>query len=101
MKLLIAITVAEYREQLQQFFSEQQVSFYNEIPMQGVKKLDKAPHRLGNWFGQKNSAIDNIAFLSFIDDNQADGLLEALSHCKNKMPRCNIEAYVMNVEKGV
>lgn len=100
MKLLIAIAVAEYRERLQEFFSEHKVSFYNEIEMKGMKKLEKQ-HRLGNWFGQRTMGVDNIAFISFIGDEQAESLLEKLMQCKAEMPQCNINAYVIDVEKGV
>lgn len=100
MKLLIAITVAEYRERLQEFFSEHQVSYYNEFEMKGMRKLEKQ-HRLGNWFGQGTLGVDNIAFLSFVDDKQADDLLDKLLRCKTEMPQCNINAYVIDVLKGV
>ncbi|MCT4588109.1 MAG: hypothetical protein N4A71_09835 [Carboxylicivirga sp.] len=100
MKLLIAITVAEYRERLQEFFSEHQVAYYNEIEMKGMRKLEKQ-HRLGNWFGQGTMGVDNIAFLSFVGNEQADSLLNKLLQCKAEMPQCNINAYVIDVEKGV
>ncbi len=100
MKLLIAITVAEYRERLQEFFSEQEVPYYNEFEMKGMSKLNKQ-HRLGNWFGQGATSIDNIAFLTFTGNEQADRLLEKLLQCKAEMPQCNINAYVIDVEKGV
>ncbi|WP_439182473.1 hypothetical protein [Carboxylicivirga taeanensis] len=100
MKLLIAIAVAEYRERLQEFFSEHQVPYYNEIEMMGMRKLQKE-HRLGNWFGQKSMGVDNIAFVSFIGDEQANSLLDNLLKCKAEMPQCNINAYVIDVEKGV
>ncbi|MBR8534127.1 hypothetical protein KDU71_01015 [Carboxylicivirga sediminis] len=100
MKLLIAIAVAEYRERLQEFFSEHQVSYYNEIEMMGMRKLQKQ-HRLGNWFGQKSMGVDNIAFISFVGNEQADSLLENLLQCKAEMPHCNINAFVVDVEKGV
>ncbi len=100
MKLLIAIAVAEYRERLQEFFSEHQVSYYNEIEMMGMRKLQKQ-HRLGNWFGHKSMGVNNIAFISFVGNEQADSLLENLLQCKAEMPQCNINAYVVDVEKGV
>jgi len=100
MKLLIAITVAEYRERLQEFFSEHQVTYYNEIEAKGMRKLNKQ-HRLGNWFGQGTMGMDNIVFISFVGDEQADSLLENLLKCKAEMPQCNINAYVVDVEKGV
>jgi len=100
MKLLIAITVAEYRERLQEFFSEHQVPYYNEFEMKGMRKLSQQ-HRLGNWFGQGTMGVDNIAFLSFVGNEQADSLLQKLLQCKAEMPQCNINAYVIDVEKGV
>ncbi|GEM_PF-4168597 len=100
MKLLIAITVAEYRERLQEFFSEQQVTYYNEIETKGMRKLEKQ-HRLGNWFGKNTVGVDNILFVAFVGDEQATSLLEKLLQCKAEMPQCNINAYVVNVENGV
>ncbi|TRX66572.1 hypothetical protein [Carboxylicivirga sp. M1479] len=100
MKLLIAITVAEYRERLQEFFSEHQVSYYNEIETKGMRKIEKQ-HRLGNWFGKQTMGVDNITFIAFVGNEQADGLLENLLQCKAEMPQCNINAYVIDVEKGV
>ena len=101
MKLLVAITVAEYRAQLEQFFSQHQVGFYNEFELKGVRKMEQPPHRVGNWFGQGRRPINNIAFFSMVDDNQADNLLIDLLKCKKDMPGCDIHAYVINVEKGV
>ncbi|WP_430810476.1 MULTISPECIES: hypothetical protein [unclassified Carboxylicivirga] len=100
MKLLIAIAVVEYRERLQEFFSEHQVPSYNEIEMKGMRKLERQ-HRLGNWFGQVSKGTDNIAFIAFVDNEQADSLLENLLKCKAEMPQCNINAYVIDVEQGV
>ncbi|MBK3516764.1 hypothetical protein [Carboxylicivirga marina] len=100
MKLLIAITVAEYRERLQEFFSEQHVSYYNEIEAKGMQKLEKQ-HRLGNWFGKGDFGMDNIIFISFVGNEQADSLLDKLLQCKAEMPQCNINAYIINVEQGV
>lgn len=100
MKLLIAITVVEFRDHLQELFSEHQVSYYNEFDMKGMRKLDNQ-HRLGNWFGKGSMGINNIAFLAFIGDTQAEGLLEKLLQCKAEMPQCNVNAYIVDVEKGV
>lgn len=100
MKLLIAITIAEYREHLQEFFSKHEVTYYNEVEMKGMQKLNKQ-HRLGNWFGQQSMGVNNIAFITLVSSEQADNLLNSLAECKNEMPRCNINAYVIDVEKGV
>ncbi len=101
MKMLIATTVAEYREKLEQFFSVQNVPFYNEFEIKGVEKSAKAPHRVDNWFGKGRSSINNIAFFTMIDDEQADNIMIDLMNCKRDMPNCNIHAYILNVEQGV
>jgi len=101
MKMLVAVTVAEYREKLEQFFSEQNVPFYNEFEVKGVEKSAKTPHRVGNWFGQGKRSVNNIAFFTMIDDEQADNVMIDLMQCKKDMPNCNIHAYILNVEKGV
>lgn len=100
MKLLIAITVAEFRDRLQEYFSEHQVPYYNEFETRGMRKLQNQ-HRLGNWFGKGSIGINNIAFLAFMDDAQANSLLEKLLQCKAEVPQCNINAYIVDVEKGV
>ncbi len=101
MKLLVAITVAEYREKLEEFFSQHQVKFFNEFDVTGVNKPERAPHRVGNWFGSNALTTDNIVFFTMIDDDQADNLLIDLNQCKKDMPNCNIQAYVLNIEKGM
>lgn len=101
MKLLVAITIAEYREQLEEFFSKHQVGFYNEFEMRGVRKMEKPPHRLGNWFGSGRRPVNNIAFFSIVENDQADNLLIELMQCKKEMANCDMHAYVLNVEKGV
>ncbi len=100
MKLLIAITVAELREHLQEFFSEQQVSYYNEFEMKGMRKLQNQ-HRLGNWFGKGTMGVNNIAFLAFVGDTQASSLLEKLLQCKAEVPHCEINAYVIDIAESV
>lgn len=98
--MLFTTSAAEYREQLQKFFSEHNVTFYNEFEVNGVEKTNKA-HRLGNWFGQTNQGIEKIAFFTMVEDSQAEELMEKLEDCKLEMPGCNLHAYLLNVEKGV
>lgn len=100
MKLLIAIAVAELREHLQEFFSEQQVTYYNEFEMKGMQKLQNQ-HRLGNWFGKGSMGVNNIAFIAFVGDVQASSLLEKLQQCKAEVSHCKIDAYVVDVVDGV
>lgn len=99
--MLVATTVAEYREQLQEFFSKQEVPFYNEFEVSGVDKTHKKTHRVDNWFSDSNKPIDHIAFFTMVNDQQADLIIENLNDCKANMPNCNIRAYVLNVEKHV
>ncbi|WP_075590115.1 hypothetical protein [Labilibacter marinus] len=101
MKLLVAVTVEEYREKLEEFFSEQGVNSFNEFEVNGVRKPEKAPHRAGNWFGSNATSTSSIAFFTMIQDEQADKLLIELSHCKKNMPNCNIQAYILNIENGL
>ncbi|TLX71522.1 hypothetical protein E9993_20435 [Labilibacter sediminis] len=101
MKLLVAVTVAEYQEKLEQFFSDQKVPFYNQFEVNGVSKSEKPEHRVGNWFGQSKMPTNNIAFFTMVEDHQADNLFIDLMNCKKEMPNCNIHAYILNIEKGV
>lgn len=101
MKLIVAITVAEYRERLEEFFSKQQINFYNEVDVKSMSKSNFHEHRVDNWFGQSKEPTNNIAFFTMVNDEQADNLLIDLMNCKKEMPNCNIHAYIMNIEKGV
>jgi hypothetical protein len=101
MKMLIATTVAEYREKLQQFFSEQDVAFYNEFEVKGIDKNHTKTHRVNNWFSGGNVPLEHIAFFTLVDDDQAKNIINNLNVCKKDMPNCNIKAYVLNVEQTV
>ncbi len=101
MKLLITITVAEYKERLQEFLSKYEVPSYNEIEMQGVRKLAKPAHRLGNWFGQETRGINNVAFIAVVNQEQGEALINEFSVCKETMPSCNIQAFMVDIEKGI
>ncbi len=101
MKLLIATTVVEYKERLQEFLSKHEVPFYNELEMQGVRKMVKPPHRLGNWFGQEARGINNVAFLAVVSEEQGSALLESFSVCRENLPSCNIQALIIDIEKGI
>ncbi|MCW3805943.1 hypothetical protein [Plebeiibacterium marinum] len=101
MKMLVATTVEEYREKLQQFFSEQKVQFYNEFEVKGVDKGYKSKHRVGNWFSDGDYSTDHIAFFTIIEDDQANQIMANLNQCKNDMPKCNIKAYILNIEQMV
>lgn len=100
MKLLIAITVVQYKERLQEFFSKNEVAFYNEIEMNGVKKLGNQ-HRLGNWFGQTTEGIRNVAFVAPVSEEQGEQLLQDFSVCREKMQNCSIQAFIVPIEKGI
>lgn len=101
MKLLLAVTVAEYRKKLQEFFSNQNINVYNEFEVTGVNKPEKAPHRVGNWFGSNAIANQNIAFFTMVNNEQAENILIDLSNCKKEMPNCNIQAYILNIEQAM
>lgn len=101
MKMLVATTVAEYRERLQKFFSEQDVVFYNEFEIKGVDKSYKKPHRVDNWFADGSRPMQHIAFFTMVNEEQADKIINELNTCKKDIPNCNIKAYVLNVEKYV
>ena len=99
MKLLLAITIADYREKLEEFFTKQNINAYNHFDVTGIKKPDKTPHRVGNWFfGNNATSTDNIAFFTIVQDEQAENILQDLNQCKEEMPSCNIEAYILNIE---
>ncbi len=101
MKMLIATAVQEYREKLEQFFSEQNVSFYNELEVKGVDKTGKKQHRVGNWFSYNEHPYNLVTFFTIIDDEQADNIMESLNQCKMEMPNCKIRAYILNIEKSI
>ncbi|MGQ1786624.1 MULTISPECIES: hypothetical protein [unclassified Saccharicrinis] len=102
MKLLLAVTVAEYREKLEEFFSNQKITSYNHFDVTGIKKPDKAPHRAGNWFFGSNAiSTDNIAFFTIVQDEQAENILIDLNRCKAEISNCNIQAYILNIENAL
>jgi len=102
MKLLLTITIAEYKEKLQEFFSNQNITSYNEFDVTGVNKPEKAPHRADNWFfGNNATSTNNIAFFAMVQDEQAENILIELNRCKAEMPNCNIQAYILNIENGL
>ncbi len=101
MKLLVAVTVAEYREKLEEFFSNQNINSYNEFEVTGINKPEKTPHRAGNWFGNNAANTQNIAFFTMVQDQQAENILIDLNHCKAEMLNCNIQAYILNIENGL
>ncbi|GAF02354.1 hypothetical protein [Saccharicrinis fermentans] len=102
MKLLFVITIADYREKLEEFFTKQNINSYNLFDVTGVKKPDKTPHRAGNWFFGNNAAsTDNIAFFTVVEDAQAQNILEDLNRCKDEIPDCNIQAYVLNIDSSL
>jgi len=98
MKLLLAVTVSEYREKLEEFFSNQKINSYNVFDVTGVNKPEKAPHRVGNWFGSNPLTIENVAFFTVVRNEQAENILIELNNCKKKMPDCKIDAYILNIE---
>ena len=98
MKLLVAMAVAEYRERLEQFFSNQNIKSYNMFDVTGVNKPDKAPHRVGNWFGSNAPTTQNVAFFTIISEEQAKNVLIELENCKKELPDCNIKAHILNIE---
>jgi len=101
MKLVIAITIAQFRERLDEFFSKQQINFYNEIDIKSVSKSNLHEHRFDNWFGQSKEPTNNIAFFTMINDDLADKLLIDLTNCKKETPNCTIQAHIINIEKSV
>ena len=101
MKLLLTITVAEYRKKLEEFFNKQNITSYNEFEVTGVNKPEKAPHRVGNWFGNNEASNNNIAFFTMVQNEQAENILIDLNNCKKEMPNCNIQAYVLNIENAL
>ena len=99
MKLLLAVTVAEYKEKLQEFFSNHNITSYNEFDVTNVNKPDKNPHRLDNWFFGNNAITSSsIAFFTIVQDEQAQSILDDLNQCKTEMPNCNIQAFILNIE---
>ncbi len=99
--MLVATAVAEYREKLQQFFSEQKVPFYNEFEVKGVDKTQKPQHRVGNWFTYNENPYNLVTFFTIVEDEQAKNIMNSLNQCKIEMPNCKIRAYILNIENAV
>lgn len=99
MKLLITTAIAEHREQLQEIFSEHKVPYYNEMEMKGVKRLNDQ-HRLGNWFGTGTVGLENIAFISLMSQEQANGLFKELIEREDSSNNRIFSAYILDVDKA-
>ncbi|WP_075601726.1 hypothetical protein [Saccharicrinis aurantiacus] len=100
MKLLIATTVIEYREQLQEIFSEYKVPYYNEIEMKGVKRMVDQ-HRLGNWFGTGTAGLENIAFVSLMSEEQSSSLFKVLTEYEDSAKNKVFSVYILEVNKAI
>lgn len=99
MKLIVVMGIEEHKEKLRQLFRDQRVAVHSEMPIQGLTHQD-AFDEAGNWFAVHHPPIDSQLFFTFVEDNKADELMDAIrAWCVNEQLPNRIRAFQMNVDQ--
>ncbi|MGD8778603.1 MAG: hypothetical protein PVH88_06525 [Ignavibacteria bacterium] len=99
MKLLVVITIEEYADVLRKIFRENKVPSYSETDVRNFKLFEDSDDS-ENWFGNHESSMDGHLFFTFMTDEIAGNLVEAIREFSNDC-QCNnpIRVFQLSVEK--
>ena len=101
MKLLIIITINQFKEDIRNLLSENQVSLITETDVDSFK-ADYEQTNENNWFGDRHNPINSTKFLAFIKDEKIEFILNQIKEYKNDK-RClnSLQALVLDGIKSV
>ncbi len=99
MKLLVVITIEEYAEELRKIFKENKVPSYSETEVNNFRLFDEA-NESENWFGNRQVSMEGKLFFTFMNDETAGNLVQAIKKF-SKDCQCNnpIRVFQLAVEK--
>ncbi|MCV9387512.1 hypothetical protein [Reichenbachiella ulvae] len=77
MRQVIVLSIKDFEEELAQVFSGLQIQVYSKVDIEGYKN---AHHKVdvGNWFGGRSDTDFSVMFFMFVEDSQADSIMEAM-----------------------
>ena len=101
MKLLAILSLDEYANDLHALYRDHKIKVFSEIDIRGYP-LEETDASSFGWFGNAPvTAYSTLAF-AFLEDAQADALMEALrTHSRTQDADHPVRAFLMPVEQAI
>lgn len=101
MKLIIAMSVKQYQEELVGIFQGLEIPVFSKTDIQGYKNHDQ-PADVTNWFVANRESDFSVMFFAFVADNVANTIMETIKNWdQNNEAKSQMHAYVLNVDQSV
>lgn len=99
MKLLIVLSIKEFREKVAELLQKSEVSRFSVIDMVGYKRNKRSPY--DNWFGANadNAKTNSILLFSFTTKEKAENVIKSIDQCNEEVQNTYpVHAFVLDVE---
>ena len=99
MKLLVVLSIKEFREKVAELLQKAGVNRFSVINMTGYKRNKRSPY--DNWFGAQsdNAKTNSILLFSFTTQEIAESVITSINQCnedaQNAYP---VHAFILDVE---
>lgn len=96
MKLLVVLSIQEYRAEVSKLLEEAGITIFSVSDTTGYKKRG---YNVG-WFGSANGKTNSIVMFSFTDADSAHKAIENINQCNlDKGMSFPVRGFVLNVEE--
>lgn len=102
MKLVIILSIEEYREKLHKIYRDHGVRIFSEMDIRGYPLSPKDGSAPFGWFTDSDPAVYSTAGFAFMGAAQAEELMDALADytCEGE-PDHPIHAFMLPVDRAV
>lgn len=103
MKLVAVMSLDTYRDDLHALLRDREVAVFSEIDIEGYHQVpSERTEATPAWFGKGTPPTDSTLTWAFLDDEQADALLEAVADFNERRDlERPVRAFEMDVERAV
>ena len=102
MKVVIVLCVKAFHEELMKIFNELNILAFSETDVRGFKHEENQVSMVPNWFGSEENHYNSIANFSFVNEEQANMVLDKVALFNDSLDCCSpMHAFMLNVEKTV
>lgn len=101
MKLIAIMSLDTYRSDVHALLREREIEVFSELNIEGYHQLS-AKGAAPAWFGKETPPTESTLTWAFLDDEQADVLLEAVTDLNEQRDlERPVRAFAMDVERAV
>jgi len=101
MKLVAIMSLDAYRDELHGLLRDREIEVFSELDIEGHHQSSGAG-AAPSWFGGRTPPTDSTLTWAFLDDAQAEALLDAVAALNERRDLDRpVRAFEMNVERAV